>query len=165
MWKLSPDVTKQELSDLRGMKKAKLYADEDIEEEAVEFIRESGVNITSARELGYRGKPDSFHAALAYKEKRFLLTKNTKDFFDDQKVPFQMVYGIIAVVGDMGGMDSYTRSLLTVLDLIPFGEAYEGMKIHISKNELSIRFIDSSGKLTSKRMKSEGEKVYVWVDE
>jgi hypothetical protein len=40
------------------------------------------LNIKSARELGYRGRPDSFQAAFAFKEKRFLLTKNGKDFLE-----------------------------------------------------------------------------------
>jgi hypothetical protein len=43
----------------------------DIEDDVVEFFREQGVNIKGARELGHRGKPDSFHAALAFREKRF----------------------------------------------------------------------------------------------
>jgi predicted nuclease of predicted toxin-antitoxin system len=78
MWKRLPDLSKEEMTGLRGLKKAKLYADEDIEDEVVKFLRDSGVNITRARELGNQGKPDSFHAALAYREKRFLLTKNAK---------------------------------------------------------------------------------------
>jgi len=165
MWKKLPNVSKEDMRDLRGLKRAKLYADEDIEDEVVEFLRENGVNITSARVLGYRGKPDSFHAALSFKDKRFLLTKNAKHYLDDRKVPSQMVHGIIAVEGDMGEMDSYTRTLLTVLDLVPYGEAYLGMKIRVSKDELSFRFIDTDGKITRKRMKTEGEIVYEWIDD
>lgn len=81
MWKKLEDPTKDEMEALRGLKKAKLYADEDIEEEVVEFLRDSGANIKSARELGHRGKPDSFHAAVSFKEKRFLLNKECQALF------------------------------------------------------------------------------------
>jgi len=164
MWKKLPDISKEDMRDLRSLKRAKLYADEDIEDEVVEFLRENGVNITSARSSGHRGKPDSFHAALSYKEKRFLLTKNAKHFIDDKQVPFHMVHGIIAIEGDMGEMYSYTRTLLTVLDLVPYGEAYLGMKIRVSKEELSFRFVDAGGKIIRRRMKTDGEKVYEWID-
>jgi predicted nuclease of predicted toxin-antitoxin system len=49
----------------------KIYADEDIEDDIVEIFKSEGVNIKSAREIGLRGKPDSFQAAYALKEKRF----------------------------------------------------------------------------------------------
>ena len=48
MWKRWVEPPKRE-------KKAKFYADEDIEEGAVAILRECGVNISSARELGHRG--------------------------------------------------------------------------------------------------------------
>ena len=44
MWKKLPPVSKKELADLRGSKKIRLYADEDIEEEVVELFRDNGVN-------------------------------------------------------------------------------------------------------------------------
>lgn len=84
----------------RGMqrqKKAKFYADGDIEDGAVAVLRECGVNITSARELGHRGKPDSFQAALALKEKRFLLTRNGRDYLNDRKFPLNRVHGIVVI--------------------------------------------------------------------
>lgn len=164
MWKKLPNVSKEDMRDLRGLKKAKLYADEDIEDEVVEFLKDNGVNITSARTLGNRGKPDSFHAATSFKEKRFLLTKNAKHYMDDRQIPFQMVHGIIVIEGDMGEMYAYTRTLLTVLELVSYGEAYLGMKIRISKDELSFRFIDTDGKITRRRMKTDGESVYEWID-
>jgi len=164
MWKKLPDLSKQEESELRGLKRAKLYADEDIEEEVVEFFRERGVNIKSARELGHRGKPDSFHAALAHKEKRFLLTKNAKHYMDDRIVPFQIVHGIIAIEGDMSDTHSYTKAIATILSLIPYGEVYVGSKIRVTRDEMSFRGINSEGKMTVGRMKTIGNDVYEWVD-
>jgi Domain of unknown function (DUF5615) len=135
MWKELPAVSKADIAAFRGMKRAKLYADEDIEEEIVELIRGRGVNISSARELGHRGKPDSFHAALAFKQKRFLVTKNAKDYMDDRKVPFHRMHGIIAVEGDMRDSDTYIGCLKILLDIIvPFSEVYVKHKIQIKRD-------------------------------
>ncbi len=164
MWrKLSP-LTKEELAGLRGLKKVRLYADEDIEEEVVELFRDKGVNVTSARELGYRGKPDSFHAGYAFKEKRFIITKNAGDFLDDRKLPFTRVHGVIVIEGNMGDTEAYVRSFLQVLELIPYGSIYEGMKICVTPNEISFKFINSDGKLTNQRIKNERGELYEWVD-
>jgi hypothetical protein len=54
MWKRLADPNKEDKAFLRSVKEGKFYADEDIEEEAVEWIRSRGVNIKSARELGHR---------------------------------------------------------------------------------------------------------------
>ena len=57
----------------------KIYADEDIEDYVVDILRTiEGVNIIGAREVGLRGKPDSFQAAYAFKRERFLLARNGK---------------------------------------------------------------------------------------
>ncbi len=91
MWRRLPVPKNKEVSaatTAKDMRLARVYADEDIEDGAVEWLRARGVNMKSARELGHRGKPDSFHAALVFKQRRFLLTKNGKHFLDDQKLPF-----------------------------------------------------------------------------
>ena len=58
MWKKLPPVSKKELADLRGSKKIRLYADEDIEEEVVELdprsvARRKGIDADGDR----RGEP------------------------------------------------------------------------------------------------------------
>jgi hypothetical protein len=50
-WQETPSLDKADLSSLRHLRRAKIYADEDIEDDVVIFLRESGVNIKSAREL------------------------------------------------------------------------------------------------------------------
>lgn len=164
MWKKLPPLSKEELADLHGLRKIRLYADEDIEEEVVELFRDNGVNITSARELGHRGKPDSFQAARAFKDKRFLLTKNAKHYLDDRKVPFTRLHGVIVIEGDMSDTNSYLQSISRVFDLIPYGQIYEGMKIRTSSKGSILRFINYAGKMTTMKTKREGEDTYEWVD-
>jgi hypothetical protein len=121
MWKRTNDPKRGEFPPATRFRKMKLYADEDIEDEAVAFLRGRGVNIKSARELGYRRKPDSFHAAYAHRTKRFLITRNGKDYLDDAEFPFRSLHGLIVVSADMGRMREYTTELWTVLSLVPYG--------------------------------------------
>ncbi len=156
MWKRLTDPNKEEKTFLRSVKRAKIYADEDIEEEAVEWIRSRGVNIKSARELGHRGKPDSFHAALAFKEKRFLLTKNEKDFFDNAAVPFHRTHGNIL---------DYAIAIEHLLQLIvQYGEMFAGSKIRLKPNEMMVRGIDHTGRSYTQRFKFEKDGDYIWVE-
>jgi hypothetical protein len=119
----------------------KLYADEDIEEGAVEAIREyRRVNIKSAREAGNAGKEDSFQVAFAKREKRFLLTKNAKDFWPEREVPFHSTYGIIIVEGSEEGLDSYVTALRNVLDtVVPFEDSFIGSKVWVTPTRVTIK--------------------------
>lgn len=135
-------------------RKAKLYADEDIEEEVVELLRARGVAIESARELGHRGKPDEFHAGLAFRERRLLLTKNAKHVLSDSKLPLTRTWGVVALDGDLGDQERYGRALLHVLRLIvPYGQICERSKIRVSAARISVRFVDAAGRLTTERFR------------
>jgi hypothetical protein len=60
---------------------------------------------------------------LAFKEKRFLLTKNEKDFFDNATVPFHRTHGIIAIHGNMSNILDYAIAIEHLLRLIvQYGE-------------------------------------------
>lgn len=159
-----PELTKEEKADFRYLKKAKLYADEDIEDSVVDYLRKKGVNITSARELGHRGKPDSFHYGLSYKDKRFLLTKNTKHYFNDRKFPFHSLFGIISIAGDFGSIDEYVDVIWHILRVVKYGENYHQSKIKISPKEITLRYL-MDGKVEQKRYKIEGAFVFEWVDD
>jgi hypothetical protein len=95
VWKKLPEPTAKEMGWTRRLRRMRLYADEDIED-IVELLRMEGVNITSARELGHRGKPDEFHAGLALKQRQFLLTKNDKHFWSDRLLPLHQTFGIVS---------------------------------------------------------------------
>ncbi|MBO0719787.1 MAG: hypothetical protein J2P41_03140 [Blastocatellia bacterium] len=53
------DPSKEEKTGMRIVKKAKIYTDEDIEEEVVDWIRSHGVNIKSARDVGFEALASS----------------------------------------------------------------------------------------------------------
>ncbi|TVM03843.1 MAG: hypothetical protein CV087_02965 [Candidatus Brocadia sp. WS118] len=52
----------------------KIYADENIERSIVEGLRRRKIEVFSARELGYLGKPDEFHIRKASEMKAVILT-------------------------------------------------------------------------------------------
>ncbi len=55
----------------------KIYADENIERSIIEGLRRRGIEVFSAIELGYAGKPDAFHIKKASEMKAVVLTHDT----------------------------------------------------------------------------------------
>jgi len=168
MWKRWVELPKAEyksiLRKLQNQKKAKFYADEHMEDGAVAVLRECGVNIISARELGHRGKPDSFHAALAFKEKRFLLTRNGRHYLNDREFPPNRIHGVVVITALPGDEDAYTSALAQLSSILPYGELYKGMKIELSANEMKCRYINDAGKQTRTRLSMRKGVLHEWVD-
>ena len=67
--------------------KARFYADENLELDVVEFLRERKIHIDSAVELGLAPRDDVFHLHEARRRKAVLLTRD-QDFLDDRVFPF-----------------------------------------------------------------------------
>ena len=146
-------------------RRVKLYADENIEPEVVEWLREKKVNVLSARELGHAGKPDSFHAALAFKKKRFLLTKNAKHFLPERELPLHRTYGVIAVEGDMSEMYQWAVVMKHVLRvIIPYGDHYVGTKLLVQPNRITVWFVDRGGNYRCQKFRLERGHAYEWID-
>jgi predicted nuclease of predicted toxin-antitoxin system len=163
VWKKIPDPSKDDETVLRLSKRMKLYADEDIEDDVVEVFRDEGVNITAARELGHRGKPDSFHAGLAFREKRFLVTRNGKHYWDDRAVPLNRTHGIIIIDADPRDTMAYGATLSQIAALVPYADMFEGSKLKFSATDLVVKIIDYKGRLTTTHYRSKGSDEYVWV--
>lgn len=146
-------------------RRVKLLADEDIEQELIDHLRESGINVKSIREENLAGRSDSFVEATARKEKRFLLTKNSRDFLNDRKFPINKTFGIIVIDGDMKDVDKYARAagIMRVM-IIPHQWAYTQSKIQVGPHSLSIKGRDYTGKITMSKFKFTGRKVYYWED-
>jgi len=166
MWKRLPELPDDVVSEMRRMKKIKLYADEDIEPEVIKYFKDNRVNITSAKTLGHQGKPDSFQTQFAYKDGRFILTKNAKDFLNHRRVPFNSINGVIAIEGTMANTDAYYRMIDFILDfIIPYADFYHKRKFLIADGEATIYGI-INGQLNKTRMKYEEDtwELYQWVE-
>ena len=61
----------------------------------IEYLRTAhGVNIASARELGYTARDDEFQFREAKRQRRFLLTCD-KDFLNHSAFPFHQMVGVV----------------------------------------------------------------------
>jgi len=141
------------------MRRARIYADENIEDEAIEFLRSQKVSVLSARELGYAGRGDGFHLNYARSKGRYLLTKD-EDFLNDRKFPLNNVPGIIVLAGDMSRMVDYNVALNLILtQVVPFGSLHSGQKIQVSASRISFRFV-LDGQIVDEEYRTEDRRWY-----
>jgi len=77
--------------------KVRFYADENVEQYLVDYIRNHGFHVDSAQELGLSPRDDTFHLQEARRRKCVLLTKDT-DFLDHKRFPFQNLKDTAVVV-------------------------------------------------------------------
>ncbi len=165
-WIRLPKLSRDEKALLRRLRKARLYADEDIEEEIVQAIRARGVNISSVREREQRGKPDEVHLATARREHRFLLTKD-KDFLDDTRFPLQKQGpGIIYIHGTFRAEVQYAAAVANLLIyIVPYSQIYEGAQIQLSEKHMTFRYISHDGKILVDECVIRPDGEYIKVDD
>jgi predicted nuclease of predicted toxin-antitoxin system len=77
--------------------RVRFYADEDIEDELVAFIREEGYRVFSARELGLSPRDDRHHLQEARKRKCVLLTRDL-DYLSHRRFPFTQLKDTAIVI-------------------------------------------------------------------
>jgi len=130
--------------------KIKLYADENIKLDMVEFLRERGVNIQHATEVGLSKRSDRDHFRYARKVNRWLLTTD-RDYLDHVKYPFEQTKGII-VVPDTGD-DSMAIKIASWLKfiLVPTGKNIDNHKIEFKGNTV-ILYYKEKGEIMEKRL-------------
>lgn len=121
----------------------KLYADECVEQDFIQHLREHNFNIKSASEEGLKGKPDEIILKRANETRRFLLTYNTKDFFANDKLcPFKGLFGIISLTFPKTIYPCHHLKRLSAHGK----HSLIGKKFLVSRNNISIRYEDEAGK-------------------
>jgi len=129
-------------------KRFKLYADECIEQDFVNHLREEhNFDVKSASEENLQGKPDKIILKRANETQRFLLTYNKKHFFaNDRLFPFKDLYGIISLKFHKTECPYHHLLRLAAHDK----KSLIGRKFLVSYDHISIRYKGEDGKVTTK---------------
>jgi hypothetical protein len=99
------------------------------------------------------------------RKKRFLLTKNTRDFIDDRKLPWENTYGVIAISGSFSSLSEYSNVLFRVIGaIVPYGEVFQKSKIQVSPEGFTIKARNARGELEIKRYRDISGTFEEWSD-
>lgn len=97
-------------------RRAKFYADEDVDDSIVYVLRHKGYDVKSARERGLVRHADDFHFKRAAKLKCVLLSHD-RDYLDHDRFPLSRTWGVCIVDVDRADIGQLARAL-EVIDTI-----------------------------------------------
>jgi len=132
---------------VKGKRKWRLYADENIDAATVKSLRNSGFDVLYVPEDNALCKQeDSLHYARARQLSRYLLTKDN-DFWSDKDFPLHESPGLILLSGNTKEpMTAWLLRLLRklVVDYNPLDEPIylDQVKVRISEEGITIHVLD-----------------------
>jgi predicted nuclease of predicted toxin-antitoxin system len=136
----------------RPFGRVRLYADEDIHEAIVLFLRENKVNVTSARELGYSGRDDRFQFAEAGRQGRALLTGD-RGFLDNRRFPLGGSHCVIVLDLAQDDTAAVGHALeWLIAEVVPSGEAIDGTKIAVRADHMELHWKGRDGTAQRQRL-------------
>lgn len=124
------------------MGRVKFYADEDIDMALIHYLRSKHkISIVTASELGYQGRDDEFHFQEAYRQKRFLLTRD-RHYLDHSRFPFNQMLGVVIldIPPEPPGLGWMAIWLQT--EIVPSGKGIRGTKIVLRSSSAQLYFMD-----------------------
>ena len=138
-WKRISTPSDKDLRELRVAYRGKvrLLVDENAGPEVAEFLRGGGFNVKYVGEFGLCGHPDEDVFAVAWREKRVLVTHD-EDFLNDQRFPPNRNPGVIRIGPGADGRDQEgLRKCLFVGTAIgeDIGTWYVGKKIDFTSRD------------------------------
>jgi predicted nuclease of predicted toxin-antitoxin system len=116
--------------------KARFYADENVEAYLVKHIRNSGIRVEYANELGFNPRDDLFHLQEARRRKCILLTRDL-DYLDHREFSFDLLKDTAVVIlrtEKRGRNDlSFGYALVSLFDVIAASgrQNLAGLKIEL----------------------------------
>jgi len=165
-----PELSKREDKELKNYvrqkkKKPRFYADEDFPPQAVEFIREVGLNVLTAEEAGKRGHPDENQLAEAKRQGRILLSCD-RDFLNERRFP--IIKSSTLVVFDFGARteDEIVQALQCLAIIEEWPDFFErGVKIDAKTSEWTETHRFQEGITRRYRNRLHQGQLQEWVDE
>src|SRR5215213_3500206 len=157
-----------ELEDYVRSKKRRLrfYIDADVPQQAVEILRERGLNVLTAQEAGKRHNPDENHLAEAHKQSRILITCD-RDYLNERKFPLNQC-PVPVVVCDFGTRTE--EQILDTFQCLAWVETapdffYRWVKIDANPSEWREKVRFPEGYIRYYRHRFRQGSLQVWVDE
>jgi predicted nuclease of predicted toxin-antitoxin system len=164
------NISKQDEREVRETfgKKARFLVDEDLDGELTEFLDDLGWNVKGVKQVGLGGRDDNDVLAFAWKQKRMVITNDTK-FPQGRGFVEQANPGIIILPDRPVESISFARALVNALKIIGYlSLAYAKTRcVFNSDNTLSItRRNSEKGRIETGRYRLErnGE-VSEWIDD
>jgi hypothetical protein len=162
-WKRAA-ITDDELRGLRRIfrRRPRFLLDENIGDDAKEWMRGEKCNVKTVRELSYSGSSDEEIYQLARKTKRILVTRDIRDFWNDSRFPLNGSSGLIVLDGDYHATVVYAvRYFGTMGDLSREMKAvvYGDGTVRVKRREFD------TGAVTATRMRFNRQVLEEWVEE
>lgn len=141
---------------------SRFMIDEDVTEEFTEYLRAEGYNVASVRAHGMAGATDDEVFQLAKRERRILVTRNARDFWNDRRFPIDQTCGIAILASEDRLSALYAMKLMG-----RYADLWEGCKAQFSASgEFSIKSRDfATGAVIVQRFRFvRGRKPERWVE-
>ncbi len=145
------------------LKDFKFYADECVEKDFIIHLRkEHHFKVKSVIEDGLKGKPDDIIVQRANKMRRFLLTRDKKDLFSNDKLaPFKDLTGIICLKFHEFDYPCIHLQRLSWHDK----QTLIGKKFFVTYDDISVRYKGENGKIVNENIDVEEDCLLCKIDE
>jgi len=127
--------------------KWRFYADNNIEQSIVKFLRKSNYDVLWITEIPNLRKQqeDIFHYLKAKKLRRYLLTRDL-DFWNDQRFPLKNSPGVVIITTEDTSIVNYLpmllRKLINDYNILPEPLYLDGVKLKLGLESIVIKMVD-----------------------
>ena len=143
-------------------RRPKFLLDENLGNNAADWLRSQGLNVKTVRELGKGGASDQEIYQLARRDGRTLMTRDARDFWNDREFPLEGSPGLIVVERDYHSSIVYAERYFGGM-----AEIWRETKIIVSGDgTMRIKHRErDSGAVTTKRYRFNKRELEVWEDD
>jgi predicted nuclease of predicted toxin-antitoxin system len=145
-------------------RRSRFLVDESLGTGVAEILRYLRYNAKFGPDVGLGGKADPAVYALAWREKRILLTHD-KDYLDDREYPFNRNPGVIVLPGEEGEQVPLGMAMRSMLNIFgTHGRIFPNAKIVIDSNNVWYikNYRKSDGYIERAKLKFTKNHVYSW---
>lgn len=164
-WQSLPEPREDDLARFRRARRSRFLIDESLGSGCIEFFQRHRLNAVDVWQVGLVGRDDHAVFALAWKQRRILLTHD-EDFWDDRRFPEHRNPGVVILPGANGNGEDMIRGLFFMMKLMNKNpDQWRKQKVRITRDaEIYIRFRNfETGAIATKRFRFTGRGVMEFV--